>query len=71
MDNSTKQILSQLHKEVINGIIANSFDFGDVPTVETVKANWQYQYYHIANNDTINDDTINHIINLVAKYYNR
>lgn len=69
-NDETKQMLYQLHKEVISGIIANSFDFGDVPTIETVKANWQYQYFKIANDDTINDDTINHIINLVAKYYN-
>lgn len=71
MDNTTKNMLSQLHKEVINGIVANSFDFGDVPTIETVKANWQYQYFNIANDDTINDDIINNIINLVSRYYNK
>ena len=71
MDNSTKQMLSQLHKEVINGIIANSFDFGKRPTIQDVKSNWQYQYFHIVNDGTITDDTINHIISLVAKYYNR
>ena len=71
MDNSTKQMLSQLHKEVINGIISNSFDFGTRPTIQEVKSNWQYRYFNIANDDTINDDTINHVINLVAKYYNR
>lgn len=70
MDNTTKNMLSQLHKEVINGIIANSFDFGEVPTIETVKSNWQYQYFHIANDDTITDDTISVIINLVSRYYN-
>lgn len=70
MDNTTKNMLSQLHKEVINGIIANSFDFGKCPTIQEVKSNWQYQYFNIANDDTINDNTINDIINLVSRYYN-
>ncbi len=70
MDNTTKNMLSQLHKEVINGIIANSFDFGEMPTIKSVKSNLQYQYFNIANDDTITDDTIINIINLVSRYYN-
>lgn len=70
MDNSTKQMLSQLYKEVINGIIATSFDFGTRPTIQDVKNNWQYHYFNIASDDTITDDTIINIINLVSRYYN-
>ena len=70
MYNDTKNMMSQLHKEVINGIIANSFDFGTRPTIQDVKSNWQYQYFNIANDDTITDDTIINIINLVSRYYN-
>lgn len=70
MDNTTKNMLSQLHKEVINGIIAKSFDFGKCPTIQEVKSHWQYQHFNIANDDTINDNTINDIINLVSRYYN-
>ena len=70
MYNETKNMLSQLHKEVINGIITNAFDCGIYPTIQDVKSNWQYQYYNIDNDDTINEEVINTIIKLVSKYYN-
>ena len=70
MEGTTQKMLSQLHKEVINGIIANYFDCGTRPQVKDVKENWQYHYYNIANDNTISDNVINTIINNVAKYYN-
>lgn len=70
MKNETNAMLSQLHIEVVNGIVSSAFDLGEIPTIESVKSNWQYKYFNIADDITINDTVINTIIANVARYYN-
>lgn len=53
---------------IINGIIVDYFDGGIRPTLQDIKANWQY--LRMRGKNTINDVIITEIINRVSKYYN-
>lgn len=53
---------------IINGIIVDYFEGQIIPTVETIKANWQYT--RLSGKNLIDYNMIQSIINKVAKYYN-